>query len=151
MHQCSSFYASASCFQEPKSSCMSSEEKHSHLTWFGCLHFNLWPPVDKMAAWIYGEQLILVIQREHGDISQEDENWNLQSLSRIFFKDFRTLFFLCAFHSGWQNRGSLSLVLSFWEVQSDLWDSRYDFSVFSSKYITLIPMNAKGMGEKKYI
>lgn len=33
-----------------------------------------------------------VIQREHRNIFQEDENWNLQNLSRIFFKDSGLLF-----------------------------------------------------------
>lgn len=35
---------------------------------------------------------LLVIQREHHNIFQEDENWNLQNLSRIFFKDSGILF-----------------------------------------------------------
>lgn len=134
-------YTFAPYFQEQKFSYMPLEEKQSYFAQFGWLHFNLWPQVDKMAVWIYWQQLIQVIQREHGNVSQEDENWNLQNLSGIFFRDSRIPFLLCVFHSGWQNRGSLSLMLSFWEVLSDLWDSRYAFSVSSSKDITWTSKN----------
>jgi hypothetical protein len=48
-------------------------------------------------------------------------------------------------------KGSLSLMLPFQEVHSDLWDSRYDFSVFLSKYIILTAMNVKRIGEKIYV
>lgn len=42
-------------------------------------------------------------------------------------------------------------MLSFREVYSDSPDSRCDCSVFSSKYITVTPTNAKETGEKIYI
>lgn len=83
-----------------------------------------------MDAWIYRLQLKLVIQREHGNAFQEDENWNLQNFIKDILQRLQDPFGLCDFHSGWQNRDSLSLMLSFQEVHSDLWESRYDFSVF---------------------
>ena len=58
-----------------------------------------------------------------------------------------SFFLLCVFHSSWQNMGSFSLILSFW-VHFDLWNRRYDFSVFSSKDITLTPMDAKEQVKK---
>lgn len=61
-----------------------------------------------------------------------------------------SFFLLCVFHSSWQNMGSFSLILSF-QVHFDLWDRRYNFSVFSSEDITLTPMNAKAHVKKIHI
>lgn len=86
-------------------------------------------------------------QKEHGNISQEDQNWSLQKFIEVIFQRLQEPFSLCVFHSGWQKRGSLSPMLSFWEVSSDLWDGTYIFSLFLYTYAILTVMHVKETGE----